>query len=145
MIELTIHAADAADLKRQLSELLGGAAPLEPTLDRPAPSPAASEKPSPTRSTKPKAEPEAIPEKVEPEATTATPSNNTETSSDTASAAEPAVDYDAVKAATLALVKAKGRDAAVKVLTAHGAANGATDLKPEQYADYLAAVQEAMA
>lgn len=142
-IELKVYAEDVADLKHQLSELLGGAAPLEPSAP-------ASEKSSPTsRASKPsktstsgeiekpsdgKAESEPT---VEPKAETP-PADDT-------GKAEPSVDYDAVKTATLALVKAKGRDAAVKVLTAHGAAGGATELKPEQYADYLAAVQEAMA
>jgi len=143
MIELTIHAANTADLKRQLAELLGGAAPLEPSTTEPSSAGSGSSakatkptKPSPEK-TKSSGEPEdtADIDKAEPETPPADDTGKT----------EPAVDYDAVKAATLALVKAKGRDAAVKVLTAHGAAAGATELKPEQYGDYLAAVQEAMA
>lgn len=51
------------------------------------------------------------------------------------------VDYEAVKKATLELSKAKGREATVAVLKRFGAEK-APDLKPEQYADYVAAAAE---
>lgn len=52
------------------------------------------------------------------------------------------VTYDQVKDAILALSKAKGRDAVVKLLTQFGAAKG-PDLKPEQYAEFHKAAEVA--
>ena len=51
------------------------------------------------------------------------------------------IPYDDVKAKTLELVKAKGRDVVVETLAKFGkGVKSAQDLKPEQYADYIAAV-----
>lgn len=60
--------------------------------------------------------------------------------------AEPAttdIPYDKVKEATLALVKAKGRDAAVEVLAKYGVKVG-TKLTKDEYAPYVADVKAAM-
>lgn len=60
--------------------------------------------------------------------------------------AEPAtadIPYDTVKEATLALVKAKGRDVAVEVLAKYGVKVG-TELTKDQYASYVADAQAAM-
>jgi hypothetical protein len=59
------------------------------------------------------------------------------------SRSEPVVIGD-VNAAIIALAKAKGRDAAVALLGTFGAAK-APELKPEQYADVVAAAKKAMA
>jgi len=51
------------------------------------------------------------------------------------------IPYDDVKAKTLELVKAKGRDTVVETLAKFGkGVKSAQDLKPEQYAEYIAAV-----
>jgi hypothetical protein len=57
-----------------------------------------------------------------------------------ASAVEMSI--DAVKKATTDLAKAKGRDAAVAVLAQFGAKN-ANEVKPEAYADFIAAATKA--
>lgn len=57
---------------------------------------------------------------------------------------ETLVSLDEVKAAVLKLAATKGRDAAVGVLQSFGAAK-APELKPEQYAPALDALNKAMA
>ncbi|WP_343684025.1 hypothetical protein [Asticcacaulis sp.] len=52
--------------------------------------------------------------------------------------------YEDISKATLDLVATKGRDAAVNTLAKFGAKNG-QELKPAQYADYLAEVAKAKA
>jgi len=59
-----------------------------------------------------------------------------------AAADAPAIAVADVNAAIIALAKAKGRDAAVGVLGKFGVAK-VPELKPEQYADVLAAVKAA--
>lgn len=54
----------------------------------------------------------------------------------------PQIDVEQVKAAIMALAKAKGREAAVAVLSAFGAAK-VPDLKPSQYAEVLEASAKA--
>lgn len=56
------------------------------------------------------------------------------------------IPYDDVKAKTLDLVKAKGRDATVALVKEFGANyNSAKDLKTDQYAAYIARVDEILA
>lgn len=91
------------------------------------------------------------PVKEQPKATTAkaetkaAPAKKTEPAAKAetkkAEASEDA--YAPVKAATLALNKAKGRDAVVSALSAFDVTT-ASELKPEQYQDYLNMVEEAM-
>lgn len=57
-------------------------------------------------------------------------------------AAQP-VSFDQVKAVTLKLAGAKGRDAALAVLKTFNAAK-ATELKPSQYSEFLAAAEAAL-
>lgn len=57
-------------------------------------------------------------------------------------AADDTIAYDDVKLAIVALVKAKGAPAAAAVLKEFGAAKG-PELKPEQYAAFVAAAKEA--
>lgn len=52
-------------------------------------------------------------------------------------AAEASVSYDQVKTSILDLAKTKGRDAAMSLLAEFSAAKG-TDLKPDQFAPFLA-------
>jgi hypothetical protein len=70
------------------------------------------------------------------QATTATPANATTTNSDSATATtgdKPVfTEYQQVADEFLKLVKDKGRDAAIELLTAHGVKT-AKELKPEQY------------
>lgn len=88
---------------------------------------------------KPKAEKKAEAPKPEAEAEpAATPEPKTEP------AAAEAVDYDTVAKAITRLSRAKGRDAAVAVL-AQFDAKKLPDVAPEQFADVLAAAEEAMA
>lgn len=56
----------------------------------------------------------------------------------------PALDYDAVKRVTLALIKAKGKEKALDVLGEFGC-KAATELKPEKYAEFIASAQAAIA
>ena len=86
------------------------------------------------------------------------PVQKTETAAPTPAAEEPApqevapaapateshsevIDYAAVKAAVLGLVKAQGNEAAAKVLSEFGVTKG-PDLQPSQYAAVLARVKE---
>lgn len=57
---------------------------------------------------------------------------------------QPTATYDDVKDAVLAMVKAKGRDAATAVLATFGVEK-APDLKPEQYDAVVVACKKAMA
>lgn len=61
---------------------------------------------------------------------------------DTAPDAPKALTYDDVKTPFLAFVKDKGREAGVALLAKFGAAK-LPDVKPEQFADALAAINEA--
>lgn len=61
-----------------------------------------------------------------------------------ASTDAPAPTYDDVKAKVLALSKDKGREPTVQLLLRHGVAK-APDLKPEQYADFIADVDAIIA
>lgn len=61
----------------------------------------------------------------------------------TAASDKPAT-YDDVKAAIVKLSGAKGRDAVVACLQQFGAAKG-PDLKPDQFAAFIAAVEKALA
>jgi hypothetical protein len=95
----------------------------------------------------PKAEPKA---EVKADPKPAAAAASAEAQAQTAPAAttaesrsEPVVIGD-VNAAIIALAKAKGRDAAVALLGTFGAAK-APELKPEQYADVVAAAKKAMA
>ena len=65
-----------------------------------------------------------------------------ETKTEKADASTVEVTIDAVKKATTDLAKAKGRDAAVEVLGQFDAKN-ANEVKPEAYADFIAAAAKA--
>jgi hypothetical protein len=86
---------------------------------------------------KPDPKPAAAAASAEAQAQTAPAATTAESRS------EPVVIGD-VNAAIIALAKAKGRDAAVALLGTFGAAK-APELKPEQYADVVAAAKKAMA
>jgi hypothetical protein len=91
------------------------------------------------KTTAPKAE-----KKTEtPKAEAAEPSAATPEQKAEPAAAEAATYQDAASAITK-LSRAKGRDAAVAVLQQFGAAK-LPDVKPEQFADVIAAAEEAMA
>lgn len=82
---------------------------------------------------KPKAEPK-------PEAAAAaTPAAEPEATTSSASS----VDYPTLQKAVFALANAKGRDAVVNLLKDQFSVGSAKELKPEQYADALAAVSAA--
>jgi hypothetical protein len=90
---------------------------------------------------KPQAGSEASPTKSEPTSSeNAASTTNTSTSSESESGA---VSYEDVQKATLALVAARGRDAAVSVLKAFSVTNG-KHLTPAQWAPYVEAATQAM-
>jgi hypothetical protein len=76
-------------------------------------------------------------------ASTVTEGQATATPGATAPAAKATVTYDDVTKATLALARAKGREAAVKVLGTFGVDHG-SKLTPEQWAPYIAAATAAL-
>lgn len=89
--------------------------------------------------TQPKAKKEKPPAAVD-HAGTATPA----TPSPAADAPAPGATYDDVKNAIVKLSGLKGRDQVVAVLSQFDAAKG-PDLKPEQFADFIAQANAAMA
>lgn len=103
------------------------------------------EQPKPETVKKETAAPKAEKPKAEPKAETPSPTSTpaaTETASPPASSAS-SVDYPTLQKAVFALANAKGRDAVVNLLKDTFNVGSAKELKAEQYADALAAVQAA--
>lgn len=78
---------------------------------------------------------------------TTSPSTSEKATAAGTPAASPApaeISYDQISKAVISVAQKKGRDAAVALLSKFGAGK-ATELKPEQYADVLAAVEESLA
>lgn len=81
---------------------------------------------------------------VESEKKTTKPESKKEAKTESKDA--DAIPYDNVKAKTLELVKAKGRDSVAAILKEFGKDYAsAKDLKAEQYADYIKAVDKELA
>lgn len=91
-------------------------------------------------STKPEPKPEPKAEKKAKDKAEAREESPKETAPQPQAQANPS--YDEVKAAVVKLTADKGRDAAVAVLGQFKVAK-ATELKPEQYAEFLEAVKDA--
>jgi hypothetical protein len=106
-----------ANIVKLIAVLSDPTKPIKPAASKPA-----------------EASPPASPKAETPPASPAAPKAET----------PPAVTYDAVKAALLGLGAVKGRDSITAVLKTFGVANGPA-LKPEQYADVLAAIDAAKA
>lgn len=114
---ITDHAAAIRELAAAIRATTGGA-------DKPA----AADKPTP------KADPK--PETKKSDAKPASSPSGAERQSADPKAGAQDTDYAAVKAAILAVSKAKGREPTMAMLSRFGVTNG-TELKTEQYADVV--------
>ena len=103
----------------------------------------AAETSKPAATSKPKAE--AKKAEASPSTGTTSESAASAAPSDTgASTGSAAPTYDEVKAKILLLAKEKGREATTALLQRHGVAKG-PDLKPEQFAEFIADAEKVMA
>jgi hypothetical protein len=139
MFPITVTITNTAQLNAVMAALASGdEAVKEAAAPAPKPkaTPAKTATPAPTQPTA-EVEKAAAPEnKPEPSATTQAAESPSEPAAPTIAVAD-------LNAAIIGLAKSKGRDAAVAILGEFGAAK-VPELKPEQYADVLAAVQKAM-
>ena len=145
MITLTINVENAAELKTTIEGLANiGITQASVAALATAPAPDA-EAPKATRK---RAEPKADAEPAAPEAKAEAPTPEPEKQPEVAEAAgettAEVIDYALVRAAILKVSAEKGREAAAAVLEGLGVAKG-PDLKPEQYAPALAALEAKLA
>lgn len=144
-IELTIHAADGDDLRRQLAGLLGTAAAVP--SPQPSPPKASARRAAPEAATQP-SDPSPAPSDTSPttqsEATTTEADGGADTASpsDDAAGGDQALTYDAdIKPAVLKVSAKHGRPGVEKLLAQFEAAN-AKEIPETRWPELLAEIDK---
>lgn len=134
-------AENTAAIRELIAKLSTGAAiPQDAVVDKPADKPATTAKN--TKATKTDPKPDAA-QSSEPTQTVSDNSASSSTESNEASATEQPT-YQEVAALITKVSRTVSREAAVELLDGFGAKRG-PDLKPEQFADVVAACEKALA
>jgi len=144
-VSLTVPNAAALAV---LTAFIAGTAEAAPAT---TPSPAKEPAPAPKSAAAPAAAPGPATAQVQEVAAPAKTASAPSPAAESAAAAAPAstaatdpVNYEQVKQVVIAITKTKGRDVAVAALAQFGVAK-AQDLKPEQYADFVAQAKALLA